>query len=656
MQVKRVQIKNFGPYYGEQEALLAPGSSRVTLIHGDNMRGKTSLLNALRWCLYGSVRSRTGSRMPMVQLLNSDAKNEGVFAFSVELEVEDAGRKYIITRQAESGREPTRDQDFKSNLHVRRDGHFLPGDAAQIEIKRLLPEEVSHFFLFDGEMLNDFENLLADSSDQAKTIRNSIEQILGVPAIEHGIVDIELLLKEARRRRDREAQTVKSAQRTAERAEEVDSEITVVNDDIAEIEASVSETKEKVAAIDKALREFQGAQKDADHLDAERQAARGIAKRIGDLQEERKGSMTSAWMDVLVSAVAEPLAAAEEERDKLYQRLTEQTSTAERRSQIEKALSGPEEPCPTCAQAIGANERKALQEILDAIPNVEPVSTDEISRLSTRISRLKKPKLTGVADRVSSIESEIRKLQVEHTKVHNRITELETKLREHDLTAVSQLQRDRERHLKHEGALNQSLDERRTVLAALNNEAKRLSQQLSQVKDPHLTRLNREVELLEALLATFQGALDELRDDLKDVIEEEASRIFLQLTTDKSYKGLEITDSYGLFILDANGDRVFVRSAGAEQVVALSLIGALNRNAVKRGPIIMDTPFGRLDPKHRKQILEFLPEMAEQVALLVHGGEVDRDRDLAVIAGQIQREYELQYVSSARTSIIPVGV
>jgi hypothetical protein len=39
-------------------------------------------------------------------------------------------------------------------------------------------------------------------------------------------------------------------------------------------------------------------------------------------------------------------------------------------------------------------------------------------------------------------------------------------------------------------------------------------------------------------------------------------------------------------------------SAGSEQIVALSLIGALNRCATREGPVVMDTPFGRLDRRH----------------------------------------------------------
>ena len=116
---------------------------------------------------------------------------------------------------------------------------------------------------------------------------------------------------------------------------------------------------------------------------------------------------------------------------------------------------------------------------------------------------------------------------------------------------------------------------------------------------------------------------------------------------------MRINDNYGLTILDDKGRDVEVRSAGAEQVVALSLIGALNRLAVKRGPVIMDTPFGRLDPKHRAKILQFIPSLADQVVLLVHEGEVDRQRDLDPIASRIARKYDILHPTSNRSEILP---
>jgi DNA sulfur modification protein DndD len=152
----------------------------------------------------------------------------------------------------------------------------------------------------------------------------------------------------------------------------------------------------------------------------------------------------------------------------------------------------------------------------------------------------------------------------------------------------------------------------------------------------------------------FGEAIDLYRDELRKTVEKKATDIFRSLTSDKTYTGLSINDQYGLTILDRDGNEVPVRSAGAEQIVALSLVGALNKSAVRSGPIIMDTPFGRLDPTHRENILKFLPTLSAQVTLLVHGGEVDRTRDLGHIKDKIDREYSIDYVTSSRSRLSPV--
>src|SRR5690606_23596380 len=97
-------------------------------------------------------------------------------------------------------------------------------------------------------------------------------------------------------------------------------------------------------------------------------------------------------------------------------------------------------------------------------------------------------------------------------------------------------------------------------------------------------------------------------------------------------------------IEDRHGQDVPLRSAGAEQVVALSLLSALNKTAARPGPVVIDTPFGRLDPGHRENILRYVPEMAEQIVFLVHAGEVDPETGLDVIADHVGGTYEIEQV------------
>ena len=80
--------------------------------------------------------------------------------------------------------------------------------------------------------------------------------------------------------------------------------------------------------------------------------------------------------------------------------------------------------------------------------------------------------------------------------------------------------------------------------------------------------------------------------------------LFLSMTTEKEdFTGLTINEGYGLTIRHRDGRAEEARSAGAEHVVALALMGALQRNAPLRGPIVMDSPFGRLDEDHTANVV-----------------------------------------------------
>ena len=92
------------------------------------------------------------------------------------------------------------------------------------------------------------------------------------------------------------------------------------------------------------------------------------------------------------------------------------------------------------------------------------------------------------------------------------------------------------------------------------------------------------------------------------------------------------------------------RSAGAEQIVAMSLIEALNFNGRRVGPMIMDTPVGRLDKIHRSNILNYLPKVVTQLALFSHSGEIE-DNSEFIKKGMVGRKYRINRETSFRSKI-----
>ena len=85
---------------------------------------------------------------------------------------------------------PREDKDFVKNLYLVRDSKYFSTKSRRSSSTGLLPEQISRFFLFDGELLNDYETLFSDFDKQAQTVRESIESILGVPALQNTISDL----------------------------------------------------------------------------------------------------------------------------------------------------------------------------------------------------------------------------------------------------------------------------------------------------------------------------------------------------------------------------------------------------------------------------------------------------------------------------------
>ena len=57
LKLSALSLEDFGPFKGQQSIRLSPKDG-VTVIYGENMRGKTSLLNAIRFAFFGKVLGR----------------------------------------------------------------------------------------------------------------------------------------------------------------------------------------------------------------------------------------------------------------------------------------------------------------------------------------------------------------------------------------------------------------------------------------------------------------------------------------------------------------------------------------------------------------------------------------------------------------------
>ena len=71
------------------------------LVFGDNMRGKTSLLNAFRWGFYGRPRA-TFANDCRHEILNKEAAPEAEWTFEVQIGFEANGHSFDFRRRAKT--------------------------------------------------------------------------------------------------------------------------------------------------------------------------------------------------------------------------------------------------------------------------------------------------------------------------------------------------------------------------------------------------------------------------------------------------------------------------------------------------------------------------------------------------------------------------
>jgi DNA sulfur modification protein DndD len=656
VKITELRLHNFGPYKGDHALQFSTDLARtIVLVFGDNMRGKTSLLNALRWVLYGRALDRRSQTMDMLRLLNTDAQAEGDWGMSASLSFEHDGSGYELRRFAAKRAAiatPRNSGDFEIGVSLRRDGAVMSQDAIDHHLNQIMPMQISRFHLFDGELLQEYEALLVDEDDQGEKIKSAIEHVLGVPALINARAHLRTLLKEAQSKQAKELKHSSALKSYGEQMERLQAEIQSHEDDLRRLRTGVAATTTEIEDLEKALSATEAVERDKGALDGFKQTQKRLNEEQQQVLSARVELMRTAWKDLLQPRLSAHIAALEEAKAKHESTIERKGELRSRALQLADLLKYNE--CPLCKHDISTEKRDAFgAQRGDIEGELQVIATQigEVAAISAELQRFAQLRPTGATVGIASNDRQLANIAVQLTKVESEIERIEERIAGFDTAEIAAKRTKWRRLLEHRGKLNGDVASRESEQKKKQRDLDGLSRLAAEKSGDSAQRSTREVEIYQTLEAVFSISVDKLRDDLRREVEREATAVFKELTTEKSYRGLRINKNYGLTIVDGAGRDVNVRSAGAEQVVALALIAALNRTANKPAPVIMDTPLGRLDPKHRKNILSFVSGMAEQIVLLVHEGELDPARDLGELRDRVSSEYEIERISSARSAL-----
>lgn len=657
MKLHHVTMSNFMPYKARTRLDFPTDDFRnVMLVFGDNMRGKTSILNALRWGFYGRALGRHSQEIPLHEILNKDAAAEGEWTFEVHIEFDANGQTFDLRRRAAKRpmvAVPQRPDDFEVQVYLAKDGIPVRGDQVESEINQIAPEQVSRFFLFDGELLQEYETLLIEGSEQGQQIKEAIEEVLGVPALIRGRDELGTLLKAARKAQQNDLKRVQGLDALAQQQASLTARQDSLERDLQALIAQQESVRNDRIKLDDEIEASQSVYQAKTKLDGLTERKKQIEQFQLQKRGERQELLGMAWKDLLELKVGVRRDQLERERSELTRQLGDK-SVIEHRVKILENLVNTSE-CPTCKQHIEGPRREQIAGELGVLQGELQSwrdNTQALQSVSAQIDGLNKIRGANVRDRVAAIEADMQNQEVELTRVENEIERLRDEIHGYDTADIARKRALRDEKVKEEGRLQQDVAQRRKEIDKIKGDLAVAQKTIEGMSQARSLRSTTKARLCEDMESIFSQSIERLRDKLRDTVQARADEAFHKMTTQSSYRGLEINRNYGLSIIDDLGRKVTVRSAGAEQVVALSLIDGLNRTGRVAGPVVMDTPFGRLDLKHRDNILTYLPSATSQFVLLVHSGEIRPETDLAAIAPRIGAVYKITEINTRQSTIV----
>jgi DNA sulfur modification protein DndD len=656
MILERLVLENFRQFKGRQEIIFSDLRDRnITVVHAENGFGKTTLLKALLWALYGRDGLRDDFEKPdriLHEGLAYRAKDPNQLVAMVQLTFRHGEQRYILTRCLTLAQQNLNPKQTGLTLEVMRDGQTFLEARPQQRIQSMIPEGISGFLFFNGERIN----YLAEEKNSAQ-VTEAIQQMLGLKLLRTTIEDLR-------------HQNVRGKLR-GELKEASNSEKRELIDRLSELEAQVKELEESRSQTLANLKAIAAEMETVDNkLAANREARELQTKRIRLTKEreelaERRNEVIRR-LSKLISEDSYTLLISgliSRGREIVAQLRSEGKIPARvLNTFLQELLENGKCICDRCLTD-GTPERAAVESLLTiagdqdfnnavgaldhAIGLIEGVAVQTQEQL-----RLLNTERLELAREIRNRDEEIEEIhQLLGGKKDEEVRDLEEKRKALEL--------DRDAQNSAHGRIGGQID-------AAKGEMNTLEAQISQIEDKEeaAARAQRRVDAVEECAKTLEAILQAETQDLRPLLNNEIDSHFRKII-DRDYWA-ELTENYTLRIRkrvtggEDNDNAVEVDAAlstGQRTVTSLVFIASLVALAQRRSeiptilkelagstyPVAIDSPFGSLSI-FRRGVARYIPELAPQVLLFVSPEQYNGQVEAALNeSGRVGKRYYLAY-------------
>lgn len=670
LKISKIEIENFRQYYDNNIIEFSQDEKKpFTIIKGTNGAGKTNIMNAITWCFYGKEKnlSKDDEDFPTVNLRKyNETKEDGLLRTIITIELSDeSGPKYKITRKM------TLFLSGKSNNYVRVKEGIIPQQCTPTmetmfhvydthkgwdkslyfdkEVSKILPEDLSSYFLFDGEKLEEF-------FEQIENIKKGLEDVSKIIVTEKALKHLGVFVVDLRtgiKHLKPETKLIQDQMIVEKKEQEsIDNKIKPLKLKMNEVGKKIKDCEEFILQN----REVKGLQEREIELKGKIQSKNNEEESIKNRQKQfiidnfPRVILSDAINDALIGI----------------------------NSKVKKGELPPKIAHTFITDLL--NEQKCICGH-DVLPHTEEYAKLKKLQNSAVYSKIQNLCNTIKFELSNMLKNEhivpqlqkfsLKLIELKNQKIKNihELEEIAVKLKNTKHEEInkkyeekSSLEKQRKNLEIEYGGLKNQFDLSRKKYDDLETDF-----DAEIAKETKFKHQNRRIKLCENALEELLKIKNTLLEEVRKKVQLKTQEYFLQLIWKKNtFDEVKIDSEYDIKVHHKDDSWILTAlSKGEKLVLALSFMSALRDVTGFQFPLIIDTPLGRVSGEPRNNIAKYLPEFLEnqQVTLLMTDSEFNapiEDTDgkkifpsfRETIISKMGKEISLQYDEDTRSTTI----
>ncbi len=686
-----IRLTNYRQFRGENSVEFSTSSHKpITIIEGTTGAGKTTILNAMYWCLYGEEPSFHESPQGVAPICNRTAlaESKAIAEMSVELAFGETEPRYFFKRRltvwnvdkVQPSHEvvrlsvPVAKSERLTVIYLNKNlegtvtfdawtkgrGGDVFTEAPDYQVDNILPRDLAFVFFFNGEELKEFferknlQQALEDIS-QIALVKRAINQLTAVGtdirrAASKGSVNTEVL--------SQRLDTIASALEEKRKHRQIlEGEISQVDKQLEEVDAQLKSLNiERVTYL----------------VESRNEAIRRGAELAKDFQvqcDTRDKLLLETAPPVYLHSQIESTLAKIGEFDQRG-KLPPPIRTVFLKDLLERGVC-------ICARSIdeqgpeSSEARQHIRRLLEEESSDEAISFKALdgrfklggilSSLGTNLTRL-----TEIGEKVADTEAALIQAEEKAKSIDKELKQYESPTKSaEDLTEqVRSLQSNRVAIEKARAQALSDMGGDKRDIERLEKEVKDSTRTLDKEVSKHAKSeiLKNRWELCDKSLEMLTKIKDDMISEVRSEIQRAADAHFRDLvwkTTSiernageqppidpQKLQRVEISEDNEISVITKNGEN-WIRSLsqGETQTLSYSFISALKEGARVVFPMVVDTPLGIIDEgRPRELFAELLPEFVKDTQLIFLMTSAEYTATVRrILANKVGRVYQLSF-------------